>query len=1219
MKVAVVTPAIHDPERLFGAERLFVGMVDAFRQKADTDWIQLPISEASWENVLRSYLDCYDLDLSAYDLVISTKNPTFVVQHTNHVCWLVHQIRVFYDRFDDEYGKLDKVQLAEKRGQQEMIQLLDNLAFQGVRKILTIGHEVARRLKQYNGFDAEVLYPPVLTRGQFCGGQEYFLLPGRLHRWKRLDLAINAMRHLAGDVPLLVPGTGEDEEHFRKVAQDDPRITFLGFVSDEELIALYANALAVLFVPKEEDFGYITIEAMLSHKPVIVCTDSGEPARLVQNGRSGFVVNPDPAEIATAMSMLLADRKLARDMGEAAYHSTPSQSWDTIVERLLDGATNGRARSTLRSSGTSSLPRLWQAPRDPVRVLVTDNQVLEPAIGGGRVRPKEICKGLASRFSTEYIGAFDWRGPSSTDDCPMPGWRCRVFSLSDLHYRLSGRLQRWVKGGSAIDVSFSLLAHTSREFLRALRKGVKQAEVVLFSHPWCYPLSKRLLKGKVVIYDSQNFEWQLRRELLSATPVGRLLARYVRHVEGELVRRSHVVWVCSWEDADAMAQAYGVSRQRFQLVPNCADTNGLQVASSSENAAAKERNGWAGRSVALFVGSGYGPNTEAAAFIIEELAPKFPETVFAFAGSVKEDYLRNQTADETARRFGGARVPVCIADGWFDAEEWNAGYFVRWTQPSFTLQIFQSDLRVRMELDLQSPNRLAIAQGQSILYQADLPQGRSIVEFTNRQPGKVQGKLEHERGRGSAADRRKLGCLVHSLSYVGGAGDIKIPLGKADLQGLLPANVELLGIVSEERLYSILHAADVALNPIEVGSGTNLKLIQYMAAGLAVISSEAGVRGIERGKEICIVVERPWFAETLRALLSDAEGRAVLGHEARQEAERSYDWGVVMDRASQGINALLRYGRPMIPPLFSVVIPTYNRKDHLMRALDALTRQTLPDFEVVIVDQSDPPVEIPQEYQRSLSIRYVYSQQRGPALARNKGIQAAIGLVVAFTDDDCIPESRWLLNAARYFDEQAIAGLEGRIRSEKLGKPGYRTVSNANFEGIGFMTANMFYRRDLLLKVGGFDEQFHDFREDTDLAWRVMEHGDIPHAKDVVVFHPPHRVNIERESQAERAKMFRVDPLLLKRHPDKYIELLTREGHYRKTPGYWHHFVRGLKEMEEQPPVVEYLQGLRARDPDWWAALDRQNDGSALTREDREALLWLSRGEPSQGFQPDAV
>lgn len=338
MRVALVTPAIQDPERLFGAERHFVGMVQAFQERVPTDWIQLPISEATWDDILQGYLSCAERDLSDYDVVISTKTPTYMVQHPHHVCWLLHQIRVFYDRFDDEYGRLAERELAEKQQQREIIRQLDDAAFRQVRKIFTNGYETARRLKHYNGFDAEVLYPPVFGHGQYCEGQEYFFLPGRLHRWKRVDLAIRAMRHYSGDVPLIIAGSGEDEQYFRELAAGDSRIHFLGFVQDEEMLALYANALAVLFVPKDEDFGYITVEAMLSHKPVIVCTDSGEPARLVENGHTGFVVRPDPVEIGAAMAMLAEDSDVARQMGEAANRATPSQSWDEVVATLLEAA-----------------------------------------------------------------------------------------------------------------------------------------------------------------------------------------------------------------------------------------------------------------------------------------------------------------------------------------------------------------------------------------------------------------------------------------------------------------------------------------------------------------------------------------------------------------------------------------------------------------------------------------------------------------------------------------------------------------------------------------------------------------------------------------------------------------------------------------------------------------------------------------------------------------
>jgi glycosyltransferase involved in cell wall biosynthesis/GT2 family glycosyltransferase len=1192
MKVAIVTPAVQDPERLFGAERHFLGMVNAFEQKVDTTWMPVPLSEATWEDVLQSYIRCYELDVSAYDLVVSTKTPTFMTQHPNHVCWLLHQMRVFYDRFDDEYGKLDTAQLTEKRRQQETIQLLDNLAFQGVRKIFTNGHETARRLKQYNGFDAEVLYPPVLSEGHYCSGQDYFLLPGRLHRWKRVDLVLRAMQHLKPDVPLLISGTGEDEPYFRELAKNDPRIAFLGFVTDQELLDLYANALAVLFVPKEEDFGYITIEAMLSHKPVIVCTDSGEPARLVQNGSSGFVVKPDPAEIAAAMSMLLADRKLARDMGEAAYQSAPSQSWDTIVERLLDGATSGRARSDVRSSGTSSLPRLWQTPRDPVRVLVTDNQVLEPAVGGGRVRPKEICKGLASCFSTEYIGAFDWRGPRATDDCPVPGWRCRVFALSDLHYGLSGRLQRWVKGGSVIDVSFSLLAHTSRGFLRALRKGVKQADVVVFSHPWCYPLSRRLLKGKVVIYDSQNFEWELRRELLSATPVGRLLARYVRHVEGEVVRRSDEIWVCSNEDAQGMSRRYGVPRERFRLIPNASDTNAVKPAKPGEQTVAKRSMEWSHRPVVLFVGSGYRPNTESAAYIIEELVARFPHVLFAIVGGVKEDYLRSADVKALAHRFAPPRVPCCITNGWFEPEDGGAEDFVRWTAPEFCVEVLKPTSRIILHLRSPHHNHLTVKQGSVTLYDSEIPEGEDTITLDAASPGSLHFRLQ--RSYRTATDPRTLGIRVLSLNVREVSGEKKrIPLEKAGLESLLPPNVDLLGVIPQEQLYTVLRASDIALNPVMMGSGTNLKLLQYMAAGLPIISTQAGIRGIERGAEVCLVTERVLFADALDVLLKDSELRRGLGKLAREEAERSYDWTVVTERAAQGVTKSLKYRQRLEVPFFSVVVPTYNRPANLLKLLNSLAQQTFPDFEVVVVDQSDPPVEIPEQFCCQLRINYIHSAERGPAMARNKGCKTARGTVVAFTDDDCVPKPSWLEQAARYFDKAPIAGLEARVESEHVNDPNYRTVSNVGFEGVGFMTANMFYRRDLLLKVGGFDERFKlAFREDTDLAWRIIEYGEIPFARDSVVFHPPHPVNLQRESPVERAKMFCADVLLFAKHPHRYIDLIYREGHYRQTTGYWSNFARGITEYGIEPPLHLLFNGLSIADPAWWSAV---HDGTIKT------------------------
>ena len=157
------------------------------------------------------------------------------------------------------------------------------------------------------------------------------------------------------------------------------------------------------------------------------------------------------------MNTLVADRQLARDMGEAAWQSAPAQSWDADRRTSARSRVRRAAGAEIRTSRKPvGLPPLVQTPQQPVRVLVTDNQVLEPAVGGARVRVKEICKELSEHFPTEYIGAYDWPGPPSTDEWPLPNWHCRVLALS------SGAIQT---GGVAAEVRTRWLGHRRQLFV----------------------------------------------------------------------------------------------------------------------------------------------------------------------------------------------------------------------------------------------------------------------------------------------------------------------------------------------------------------------------------------------------------------------------------------------------------------------------------------------------------------------------------------------------------------------------------------------------------------------------------------------------------------------------------------------------------------------------------------------------------------------------------
>jgi glycosyltransferase involved in cell wall biosynthesis len=232
-------------------------------------------------------------------------------------------------------------------------------------------------------------------------------------------------------------------------------------------------------------------------------------------------------------------------------------------------------------------------------------------------------------------------------------------------------------------------------------------------------------------------------------------------------------------------------------------------------------------------------------------------------------------------------------------------------------------------------------------------------------------------------------------------------------------------------------------------------------------------------------------------------------------------------------------------PELSVVMATYERRDLLLRCVDALLAQTLAAgrFEIVIVD--DGSSRATREYvmaelstrrrlRRAPTLRFLWlPSNRGPAAARNCGIIAARGGIVAFTDDDTIPQANWLeagLEAIR-LGADAVAGA---VDVPLPDVPTDYERDAAGLSNAGFVTANCFVRRDLLCAVGGFDERFRcAWREDTDLCFRLRASGAIVRASHAArVVHPvrPARWGVSLAQQ--RKVMF--DALLYKKFPEGY-------------------------------------------------------------------------------------
>ena len=342
--------------------------------------IKLPSREHSFWDLVGAYRQFSELDLTGFDVVVSSKYPAWMVRHPRHVVYMLHKLRGLYDTYHflgmpDEYpdapaavrdwrafaaanhGRRDALgehfeRLAALRDQpadlfafpgpfiREVVHALDaiGLAPQEIRRYGAIAGEVRRRADYFPaGAEVFVAHPPTglaITPGR--GRGSHVLTASRLDGAKRVASLISMMRCVPGDVPLVIAGAGPDGEQLRELAAADARIRFAGRVSDRELIGLYRDARVVAYVPYYEDYGYVTLEAMLAGRPVLTATDSGGTNELVQDGVTGRIVEPTDEALGAALTELWnAGRRTRQAMRDAALQRAGRITWDAVVAELV--------------------------------------------------------------------------------------------------------------------------------------------------------------------------------------------------------------------------------------------------------------------------------------------------------------------------------------------------------------------------------------------------------------------------------------------------------------------------------------------------------------------------------------------------------------------------------------------------------------------------------------------------------------------------------------------------------------------------------------------------------------------------------------------------------------------------------------------------------------------------------------------------------------------
>jgi len=821
MKIAIVAPS-GVPYAVGGAEKLWWGMLDAFRQYTDheVELIKIPSPERNFRELISSYETFSQLDLNHFELVISTKYPAWMINHWNHYVYLQHTLRGLYDTYPTEmpiefnntaeilaslllllneepsrekiaplFSELKHLSLAVPEPEwqrwfglpsplvRKIIHWLDSAALKPgeVNKYMAISENVKSRIDYFpKGVEVRVIHHPsdliidsalhdnddrrgnyemqgndLPSRHPGTGseaGMTYdpgskaptLFTASRLDAPKRVDLIINAVKATKANIKLRIAGSGPEEEALRTLAGDDTRIKFLGRITDAQIKEEYARALCVPFVPADEDYGLITVEAMQAGKPVLSTADAGGVGELVNPG-SGWLVEPTPMALASVIEQLADKPHIATAMRDACLAAVAHINWPDTLEALL--AEPGR----IDNFGFSEKGK-------PNEIVVAVSFPVYPPQSGGQNRVYHLYKNIARSTPVTLVTLCNAEQAAFEGEI-APGLREIRIPKSTEHQAAERELEQELQA-SIGDIFAIEHMHLSPDYLSALCQAASRSKLVIASHPYLYPAIRQVYRG-LVFYDSHNVEYDMKADVLAASANADRWLALVKQTEQSCCEGSVGIAVCSAQDQQRLQGLYRQASPDIAVIANGVDSQHIPWV-SPEN---RLRSRWrlpGQRPSAIFMGSWHGPNIEAVSFIINTLAPQCRAIDFLIIGSV-------------------------------------CGYF-------------------------------------------------------------------HDH---SAVD-----------------------------------NVKLLGLLSESDKNDVLSTAQVAINPMNSGAGSNLKMAEYACAGLPVISTPWGLRGLgfTDGQHV-FSAELQDFSKKLQFVVNQTEQGALntMIVAAKSLAVEQHDWRLIAD------------------------------------------------------------------------------------------------------------------------------------------------------------------------------------------------------------------------------------------------------------------------------------------------------------------------------------
>jgi glycosyltransferase involved in cell wall biosynthesis len=339
----IIICAVQIPFISGGAENHVESLrVQLLNRNYDVDVVRLPLKWYPPRQIISDTMAWRFLDVThsyglPVDLVIATRFPSYAVRHPRKIAWVLHQHRQIYDLLTTELTDFDDT--PDNDQVRKLIYEMDSRSLRECRHLYANSENVAQRMKKYLDIDSEPLYHPPPLAGRYRCDEygDFILSAGRLEVNKRVDLLLKALAETTNPVKAVITGKGPQSDNLKELCNTlglADRVKFAGFVSDEELLTLYARCGAVYYAPVDEDYGYITLEAFLSSKAVITAEDSGGVLEFVTGDRTGYISFPSPEAVARNIDKWFASENRGRSFGQAGCEVCQEITWDNVIGRL---------------------------------------------------------------------------------------------------------------------------------------------------------------------------------------------------------------------------------------------------------------------------------------------------------------------------------------------------------------------------------------------------------------------------------------------------------------------------------------------------------------------------------------------------------------------------------------------------------------------------------------------------------------------------------------------------------------------------------------------------------------------------------------------------------------------------------------------------------------------------------------------------------------------